>query len=96
MRREWAGPAWMAACAAASTAREKRKRWPRQAAWDAEHLETVSTRLPIAEATRLRRYCKEAGISRYTLLNYMVRAWMAAWSADHEEGERDNDGGTQP
>lgn len=49
-------------------------------------METVSTRMPKEDAAQLRQYCQDAGINRYTLLNYMLRTWMAAWAADHERG----------
>lgn len=86
MKTEWSGPAWLTACAAASASQESRRRWAGQNAWDAENMETVSTRMPKEDAAQLRQYCQDAGINRYTLLNYMLRTWMAAWAADHERG----------
>lgn len=75
----WSAPAWTAATIAAATPREERRRWSGQNGWDAEHMRTVSTRLPTEEAARLERYCREAGITRYQLLGYMIKTWMAGW-----------------
>lgn len=72
-------PAWTAAMIAAATPREERRRWHGQNGWDSEHMRTVSTRLPTEEAARLERYCREAGITRYQLIGYMVKTWMAGW-----------------
>ena len=80
MKTEWACPAWGAAMDAAAVAAEpKRKRWQGQANWDAENMRTESTRFPVDLDTKLREYCREAGVSRYYLINYMLRVWMAAW-----------------
>ena len=89
MQTEWSVPAW---CAAMDTARElvsdpvaARRRWAGQTAWDADHMCTESTRYPRHLDARLRRCCKEAGISRYYLISYMLRAWMAAWEVMKNE-----------
>ena len=92
LHTKWAGPAWAAGMdAAAMTAAPKtqRKRWAGQADWDAENMRTESTRFPADLDTKLREYCREAHVSRYYLINYMLRVWIAAW-----EGVRnDNDTG---
>lgn len=73
--------AYEAAVGAAKAA--ARRRWRGQAAWDKDNMETVSCRLPRGEAARLRRCCKEAGLTRYELIAYMVSIFMAGWEAYH-------------
>jgi hypothetical protein len=56
-------------------------------------METVSTRLPRDIAEQLRRYCDEAHVSRYYLINYMLRAFMAGWEVlRHDRGNPDRPG----
>ena len=76
---EWSGPAWTAAMEAAASTPESRRRWARQQEWDGENIRTESTRFPVDLDRKLRKYCREAKISRYYLINYMLRTWMAAW-----------------
>ena len=80
----WKGIAQAAAEKAARRAAASRKRWDGQAAWDAENMRTVSTRFRTDQADRLREYCREANVTRYGLINYMLRAWMAAWERTRE------------
>lgn len=47
-------------------------------------MRTVSTRFRTDQADRLREYCREANVTRYGLINYMLRAWMAAWERTRE------------
>ena len=66
-----------------------RRRWGRQNEYDADHMHTESTRFTMEQDQRLRRYCREARVTRYTLISYLLRTWMAAWEA--YKGERDVD-----
>ena len=77
MNTEWSTYAQAAAVDAVDTAKEKRRR--RQTEWDAENMVTESTRFTVAQDAELRRCCKEAGICRYQLINYMLRVFIAAW-----------------
>lgn len=83
MDLRWSKHAFEAATEAATpdgTAAMKRER---QAQWDADHIRTESTRFPIDLDAKLRKCCDEANVTRYTLINYLLRVWMAAWEAGH-------------
>lgn len=75
---DWTVPAYMAAIDGAQKLPYDRHR---QAAWDADNMVTESTRMTTAEDARLRRCCHEARVTRYTLINYMLRLFMASWDA---------------
>lgn len=77
--KDWLIPAYDVAVDAGKPEGAARMRWTRQAAWDAEHICTESTRFPLDLDAKLRRYCHEAQVTRYHLINYLLRAWMAAW-----------------
>ena len=87
IQTEWSVPAYEAAMEAASAPRYDRHR---QAEWDAENMVTESTRFTVAQDAELRRCCREAGISRYQLINYMLRLWMAGWDARKGDGHGNN------
>lgn len=79
MDMRWSRHAYLSAMDAAKQPPRTRRRWAGQSEYDAEHMVTESTRFTVAQDAALRRCCREAGISRYTLINYLLRAWMAAW-----------------
>ena len=83
MKTEWSTDAFLTAIGLAENPKS-RKRWPGQNDWDAENMVTESTRFTTENDQRLRRLCREAGVSRYHLISYMLHAWMAA----REEKER--------
>lgn len=83
MKTEWSTDAFLTAIGLAENPKS-RKRWPGQNDWDAENMVTESTRFTIENDQRLRRLCREAGVSRYHLISYMLHTWMAA----REEKER--------
>ena len=60
---------------------EKRYERERQAAWDRRNLRTVSTHLKVEEAERLKFYCIRRGISKYFLIQQLLREAMAAEEA---------------
>lgn len=53
---------------AAEVRRVKQRR-----AWDAANLRTVSTKLTVDEDRRFRRYCKACGMTRYEVLQDLIR-----------------------
>lgn len=75
----WSRIAWEIARDAARAEPSTRRRWAGQNEWDAEHMHTESTRFPRCWDEELRRCCREAGVTRYALISYLLRAWMAAW-----------------
>lgn len=79
----WSKHAFAAATEAATPAGTAAMKRQRQAQWDADHIRTESTRFPIDLDAKLRKYCDEANVTRYTLINYLLRVWMAAWEAEH-------------
>lgn len=81
----WSQKAWKTAVAAGKAPEKERKKWAGQNDWDKDNMLTISTRLTIKDALRLKVYCKEAGITVYTLVNYMVRVWMAAWETERRD-----------
>ena len=79
----WSKAAFLTATQTATPDTMDAMRRDRQAQWDADHIKTESTRFPIDLDTKLRKCCKEANVTRYTLINYLLRAWMAAWEANY-------------
>lgn len=79
MDEAWKSRAYTAAMQAAEEEPSRRRRWRLQAQWDRRNLKTESTRFPRELDEQLRRCCKEAGVTRYALIAYMLRAWMSAW-----------------
>lgn len=77
--RDWSIDAYQTAMQAAKADSLTRRRWAGQNEWDAENMRTESTRFTADRDAELRRCCREAGITRYTLIGYMLRTWMAAW-----------------
>lgn len=71
--------AYTAAVDAGKAPRSERRRWAGQNEYDSANMKTEATRFTAAEDERLRRCCDEAGVTRYTLINYLLRTWMAAW-----------------
>ena len=53
---------------------EKKPR--RQDAWDRDNMRTVSTRMREGEALYLLTLCEMKGVTRYALLQKLVRDWM--------------------
>ena len=80
MNTEWSIPAFMAAIYCADEPKPRR-RWDGQNDWDAEHMVTESTRFTIENDARLREICKQAGVTRYHLIAYLLHTFMAAWAA---------------
>lgn len=83
---EWTGPAYKVAAEAGKDGRAARRRWARQDEYDAENMHTECTRFNSVQDARLRRCCQEAGVTRYTLISYLLRMWMAAWETYRECG----------
>lgn len=79
MDLRWSDLAYQVAVEAGKEGLKERRRWYAQNEWDAEHMRTESTRFPLDLDTQLRQCCREAHVTRYTLINYLLRAWMAAW-----------------
>ena len=88
----WSRIAWEIARDAAGEEPSGRRRWAGQAAWDAEHMHTESTRFPLSWDAELRRCCQEAGVTRYALIAHLLRAWMAAWAARGSLPDADSTG----
>ena len=87
--RDWSRPAYEAAMEGAKELPFRRRRWAWQNEYDAQNMRTESTRFPLDEDIRLRQCCREAHVTRYTLINYLLRTWMAAWEV---YGRQDNRG----
>lgn len=49
------------------------RRVKQRRAWDAANLRTVSTKLTVDEDSRFRRYCKACGMTRYEVLQDLIR-----------------------
>lgn len=71
---DWESAAFSAARAAAAEPSEAGR--TRQARWDRDHMRTASCRLTVAEMNRLRAITDRAGISVYSLIRYMLLAFM--------------------
>lgn len=85
MHTEWSVPAFMAAIYCAEDPKPRR-RWDGQDDWDADHMVTESTRFTIENDARLREICKQAGVTRYHLISYLLHTFMAAWTAGKGKG----------
>ena len=48
----------------------------RQARWDYEHINTVSTKMLRGEYMQLRSMCLAQGTTPYALLRLLIRTWM--------------------
>ena len=79
--RDWTVDAYRAATQAAGEDYLTRRRWAGQNEWDAEHMRTESTRFTVDQDEELRRCCREARVTKYTLIGYLLRTWMAAWKS---------------
>lgn len=81
MDTKWSTPAYETAVTAGKEAGDPaaRRRWAGQAEYDRDWMRTESTRFPLDLHRKLVKCCQEAGVSRYHLINYMLRVWMAAW-----------------
>lgn len=77
----WSSTAYRVGTEAGKVVPKERRRWFMQNEYDADHMRSESTRFPAYLDEELRRYCLEAGVTRYTLIAYLLRAWMAAWQA---------------
>lgn len=86
MDMRWSTAAYEVAVAAGKEQKAARRRWDGQNLWDAENMCTESTRFTVEQDEDLRRCCEEAGVTRYTLINYLLRTWMAAWKVSWERG----------
>lgn len=84
----WAEQAYRVAAEAGKDGPAARRRWAGQEEYDADNMCTESTRFNRREDARLRRYCREARVTRYTLIGYLLRMWMAAWETYRECGGR--------
>lgn len=78
---DWTIPAYETAVEAAKVGYPARRRWAGQNEWDAMNMSTEATRFPADLHEDLIRCCKEARVTRYTLIAYLLRTWMAAWDA---------------
>lgn len=83
--KAWVIPAFNAATDAAMPSGRQRMRWAKQNEWDLENIRTESTRFPVEMDRKLRKYCREAHVTRCRLINYMLRAWMATWEVVRDE-----------
>ncbi|MGN0964434.1 MAG: hypothetical protein ACI4O6_03660 [Dysosmobacter sp.] len=77
--KSWNALAFEVAAEAAKEPHDARRRWRGQCEWDRDNMVTESTRFPVDTDLLLEAYCWQAGVTRYTLINYLLRAWMAAW-----------------
>ena len=82
----WIDQAYDAAVSAGKEGRAARRKWAGQNAYDQSYMRTESTRFTRDQDEELRRCCKEAGVTRYTLIAYLLRAWMAAWQTYQGRG----------
>ena len=86
--------AWEVSKNAAQEGPVKRRRWAGQNDYDADYMHTESTRFTIEQDRKLRQCCREARVTRYTLINYLLRAWMAGWEAYKGLRQADSDATT--
>lgn len=87
MDLRWSGIAYQVGVEAGKVETKERRRWFLQDEYDADHMHTESTRFPTDLDEKLRRYYLEAGVTRYTLIAYLLRAWMAAWQTYGRSGQ---------
>lgn len=55
----------------------KERKGERQARWDREHMRTVSTKLREGEAAHFKELAGFYGVTRYEVLQGLLRTWMA-------------------
>ena len=84
MNVRWSRIAHRAAVDAGRERRKERRRWMKTE-WDRENVRTESTRFTAEQDEELRQCCREAGVTRYALIAYLLRTWMAAWRAYGEQ-----------
>ena len=70
--------AYRVAADAGKAKRLDRRRWLKTQ-WERDNMRTESTRFTVEMDAELRRCCRQAGVTRYALIAYLLRAWMAAW-----------------
>lgn len=87
MDLRWSGIAYQVGVEAGKAGPSERRRWFLQNEWDAENMRTESTRFPLDLDTELRQCCREAHVTRYALIAYLLRAWMAAWRTYGRSGQ---------
>lgn len=85
---EWAHQAYRVAAEAGQDGPAARRRWARQAEYDAENMHTECTRFNNDQDARLRQCCREAEVTRYALIGYLLRSWMDAWETYRDCGGR--------
>lgn len=76
---EWTEQARRVAAEAGKAGQAARRRWAGQNEYDAENMHTECTRFNNREDARLKRCCREARVTRYALIGYLLRCWMEAW-----------------
>lgn len=83
---EWMEEAYQIAAEAGRKRPAMRERWVRQDQYDKDNMHTESTRFNKEQHARLRRCCREAQVTRYALISYLLRTWMAEYEA-HRGGQ---------
>lgn len=83
---KWAEQAYKVAAEAGKDGQAARRRWAGQNEYDADNMHTECTRFNNTQDARLRRCCREARVTRYTLISYLLRCWMAAWETYQNRG----------
>lgn len=78
---DWIEQAFESAVSAAEESAPARRRWRGQNRWDEDHMNTESTRFPNDLHAELIACCESAGVTRYALIAYLLRTWIAAWKA---------------
>lgn len=71
----------VAAASAITRRAAARRRWARQADWDACHLRSIGTKLTAPTARRLDAACAAAQVTMYELLAYLATTWLEAWES---------------
>ena len=56
----------------------------RQARWDKTHIKSASTRLPTDIEKVFRRICFKNGVTRYRVINYMIRTWIEMMEMENQ------------
>lgn len=77
--QEWKKIAYQVAENAGKEGGQTRRRWAGQNEYDADNMHTECTRFNNIQDKRLRRCCKEARITRYALIGYLLKVWMEEW-----------------
>lgn len=83
---KWANQAYRVAADAGKDGPAARRRWAGQNEYDADNMHTECTRFNSEQDTKLRRCCREARVTRYALIAYLLRAWMAEWETYRDCG----------